>query len=72
MRLNHPALVTADILPLFVKLDALARKIAEVLVHVIGERFPSFADDAQNGILARLEHSADRVDRSSLAERAEN
>ncbi len=42
--LYHPAGVAADILPLFVHLNATARQVAKLRVHVIGERLASLAN----------------------------
>ena len=49
--LRHPASVTADILPLLIHFDSLARQIAKLFVHVIGERFAGFTNHSRNVFL---------------------
>jgi hypothetical protein len=69
---NHPASVAPDILPLFIKLDSQARKIAKVCVHVIGQRFACLADDSRDGVCSRPEHASNRLDWRSFTERRQN
>ncbi len=68
----QPASMRSDVLPLLVHLDSDARQIAEIGVHVIGERFAGFTDNTPDSFLVCLEHARDCSHRSPFTERRQN
>jgi hypothetical protein len=44
-------------LSLLIHLDSLARQVVQLFIHVIGERFPCFADQAVNRVLPDFGHA---------------